>query len=75
MKIDERLKKLEKATNTDCYKIIFEDGTVKHLSNLQLLKFSMVTTKEKTIEVENIESLQTKENESFLNLCRAIMEI
>jgi hypothetical protein len=75
MKIDERLKKLEKATNTDYYKVIFKDGIVKHLSGLRLLKFSIVTARDKTNEVENIESLQTEESESFLNLCKVIMEI
>jgi hypothetical protein len=76
MKIDERLKKLGKTINTDCYKVIFKDGTDKHLSSLQLLKFSIVVAREETIhKVEKTGSLQTEESESFLNLCRAIMAV
>ena len=41
MKINQRLQKLESAINTNFYKIIFKDGTHKHLSNWGLLKFSM----------------------------------
>ena len=76
--IKNRLKKLEKNTISDRYKINFNNDTYKLVNSLELLKFSIKTAREKYYNKNttiNVEPLQNEENNNFLNICLAIMNL